>query len=61
MPLLKKKSFRWYVFHKDKRQTRAKFDIQHFIKAPSYDKAINNNIRVYNDVIQEPDTVSASG
>jgi len=49
-----------HLFHDDKRQTGVKVDSQNFIKAPSHQIAINNDIRVYKDFSQEPDTASGS-
>jgi len=49
-----------YVLHNDKRQAGAKIEIQHFIKAPSDEIAINDDIIAYKNVSQEPDTASAS-
>jgi hypothetical protein len=60
MPLLKKNNFLRYTFHNDKRQTWAKVEVQHLIKAPSNEIVTNNDIRVYKDVSKEPDTASAS-
>ena len=54
--------FRRYVFitNNDKRQARAKIDVQHFIKAPNNEIAIDNDIWVYKDVSPEADTASAT-
>ena len=57
---IKKIKFRRYVFHNDKRQAEAKVNVQHFIKAPNNEIAINNDIRVYKNINQESDSISAS-